>query len=98
MATRRRAIALSSLAAFICSVTIAAQSQPAPRKLTKAEEKERDAIYALVTGVAAGQPAPNDLSLTWLRDDMLKASGNQQYIPFIVGIDPSKSQAKNLMM
>jgi hypothetical protein len=100
MSFRRSAIALGSLVAFVCSVTIAAQQAkpPAPRKLSKAEEVERDAIYALVAGVANGQPAPNDLSLSWVRDDVLKASGNQQYVPFIVGIDPSKSQAKNLMI
>jgi hypothetical protein len=102
MTFRRRAIAIGSLAAFLCTITLAAQQQQPqkeqPRKLTKAEEKERDTIYALLTTVTAGQPAPNDLGLTWVRDDVLKASGNQQYIPFIVSIDPSKSQAKNLMM
>ena len=98
MAIRRRVIVLGSLAAFLCSITLAAQQAPAPRKLSKAEEKERDAIFALVGGVAAGQPAANDLALTWVRDDVLKASGNQQYIPFIVGIDPAKTQSKNLMM
>jgi len=96
MAFRRSAIALGSLAAFLLSVVLSAQNPPAQRKLTKAEEKERDAIYALVAGAAAN--APNDLSLTWLRDDILKASGNQQYVPFIVGIDASKTQAKGLMM
>jgi hypothetical protein len=98
MAMWRRAITLGSLAAFLCSITLAAQQAPAPRKLSKAEEKERDAIYAIANGAAAGQPAPNDLALTWVRDDVLKASGNQQYIPFIVGIDASKTQAKNLVM
>jgi hypothetical protein len=109
MAIRRRAIALGSLAAFLCTITLAAQQQKPeqqkaeqqkaePRKLTKAEEKERDTIYAIVAASSAGQAAPNDLSLTWVRDDVLKASGNQQYVPFIVTVDPSKVQAKNLMM
>jgi hypothetical protein len=99
MAIRRGVITLGSLAIFLFTITLAAQQQtPAPRKLTKAEEKERDAIFKIVDGVAAGQPAPNDLGLAWVRDDLLKASGNQQYIPFIVSIDPSKTQAKNLMM
>jgi hypothetical protein len=99
MSIRRSAIALAALVAFVCSVTLAAQSKPpAPRKLSKAEEIERDAIYALVAGAANGQPMQNDLALSWVRDDLLKASGNQQYIPFIVSIDASKSQAKNLMM
>src|SRR5262245_2739580 len=100
MAFRRGAIALGSLTAFILSITLAAQAPtptPAPRKLTKAEEKERDGMYAIATAAAAGQ-LQNDLSLSWTRDDMLKASGNQQYIPFIVSIDPSKTQTKQLMM
>ena len=98
MVLRRSAIALGSLTAFVLSVVLSAQNPtPAPKKLTKAEEKERDAIYALVAAAATGA-TPNDLSLTWMRDDVLKASGNQQYVPFIVGIDPSKTQAKGLMM
>ena len=38
----------------------------------------------------AGQPAPNDLSLAWVRHDLLKAPGNKEYVPFTVTIDPSK--------
>jgi hypothetical protein len=98
MAFRRGAIALGSLVAFIFSITLAAQApNPAPRKLSKAEEKERDTIYAIMTAATSGQ-MPNDLSLSWQRDDVLKASGNQQYVPFMVTIDPSKTQSKNLMM
>jgi hypothetical protein len=98
MAFRRGAIALGVLAAFTISITLAAQAPtPAPRKLSKAEEKERDVMYQIATTAATGE-MPNDLSLAWTRDDILKASGNQQYIPFIVTIDPSKTQTKNLMM
>ena len=53
MELRRGAVAFCSAAALICSVTLAAQ---APRKLTKAEEKERDAISKIVASVTAGQP------------------------------------------
>src|SRR5262245_20990661 len=95
MVIRRRAIALSVLAAFFVSATLAAQQAAAPRKLTKAEEKERDAIYALLDPTKTATP-PNDLSLTWLREDILKSSQNQQYVPFIVGIDPAKTQTKML--
>jgi hypothetical protein len=95
MELRRGVIALCSAAALICSVTLAAQ---APRKLTKAEEKERDAIAKVVASVVAGQPAPDDLSVKWVREDVMKASDNQQYVPFIVTLDPSKTQAKNLVV
>ena len=29
-------------------------------------------------------PAPNDLALAWVREDLLKAQGNKQYVPFTV--------------
>jgi hypothetical protein len=95
MKLRRGAVALCSVAALICSVTLAAQ---APRKLTKAEEKERDAISKIVASVVSGQPAPDDLGVKWVREDVMKASDNQQYLPFIVTLDPSKTQAKNLVV
>jgi len=28
--------------------------------------------------------------MTWLREDVLKAQGNKEYVPFTVQIDPSK--------
>jgi hypothetical protein len=96
MAFRRIAMASAALTAFVLSVVVSAQNPPAQKKLTKAEEKERDAMYAIVA--AAGTSAPNDLGLTWLRDDVLKASGNQQYVPFLVAADASKTQMKGLMM
>lgn len=97
MALRPRAIAVSSLTAFLVSVVLSAQNPPPQtRKLTKAEEKERDQIYALLANPPAA--IPDDLSISWLRDDVLKASGNQQYVPFIVGIDASRTQAKSLTM
>jgi hypothetical protein len=97
MTLRRSAIALGSLAAFLLSVVLSAQNPPPVKKLTKAEEKERDAFYAIVTSASTGA-APNEFSLSWVRDDLLKASGNQQYVPFIVGFDATKTQSKNLMV
>ena len=44
----------------------------------------------MVDGIAAGQPAPNDLSLAWVREDVLKAQGNKEYVPFTVSVDASK--------
>jgi hypothetical protein len=94
MELRRGAVALCSAAALICSATLVAQ---APRKLTKAEEKERDVVYKLLTTVVAGQ-LPDDLSAKWVREDVMKASDNQQYLPFIVTVDPTKTQSKNLVV
>jgi hypothetical protein len=33
-----------------------------------------------------------------VREDVMKASDNQQYLPFIVTVDPTKTQAKNLVV
>jgi hypothetical protein len=95
MELRRGVVTLCSAAALICAVTLAAQ---APRKLTKAEEKERDAISKIVASVSAGQPAPDELGVKWAREDVMKASENQQFLPFIVTLDPSKTQGKSLVI
>ena len=49
-------------------------------------------------GVAAGQPAPNDLGLAWVHEDFLKATGNKQYIPFTVTYDPSKATGQTVSL
>lgn len=67
-----------------------AQATQNNKKLSDAQKREIQAILKIVDSAAAGQPAPNDLSLAWAREDMLKAQGNLQYVPFTVTIDPSK--------
>src|SRR4051812_42647064 len=96
MVTRRRALPVGSAAVSIVSVWVlllgaaVIAQQAAPRKLTDADKKEIQTVLKVVDDVAAGQPAPNDLSLTWVHDDLLKAQGNKQYLPFIIAVDPSK--------
>jgi hypothetical protein len=60
------------------------------KKQSDAQKKEIQNVVKVVDGIAAGQPAPNDLSLEWVHVDMLKAQGNKEYVPFTVAIDPSK--------
>ncbi|HMB79076.1 MAG TPA: hypothetical protein VKI43_03375, partial [Vicinamibacterales bacterium] len=60
------------------------------KKKDDAQKKEIQNIVKTVDDLAAGQPAANDLSLTWLREDVLKAQGNKEYVPFTVQVDPSK--------
>jgi len=61
------------------------------KKRDDAQKKEIQNIVKLVDDAAtAGQAAANDLSLTWLREDVLKAQGNKEYVPFTVSVDPSK--------
>ena len=66
------------------------------KKKDDAQKKEIQNIVKIVDDVAAGQPAPNDLSLTWVREDVLKAQGNKEYVPFTVTIDPSKVTGGNV--
>ncbi len=90
MVTRRHAFTFGFGAILVFSAGLLAQNTPAPRKLSNAEKKEIQTMVKIVDGVNAGQPAPNELSLTWMKDDLLKAQGNKQYIPFNVSLDPAK--------
>jgi hypothetical protein len=94
MVIRRRISAAVSAALLICSASLLAQNgapaEQKPRKLSDGEKKEIQLILKMVDEVAAGQPAPNDLDLKWVREDLLKAQGNKQYLPFSVMVDPSK--------
>src|SRR5437868_3719704 len=96
MLTRRRAFPLASAAILIFSAALFAQTTPQPRKLTDAEKKEIQTVQKVVDDAAAGQAAPNDVGLTWLHEDLLKAQGNKQYLPFSVTIDPTKFTGNKL--
>jgi len=60
------------------------------RKRDDAQKKEIQSIVKTVDDAAAGQPATNDLAIAWLHEDVLKAQGNKEYVPFTVSLDPSK--------
>lgn len=96
MMLRRGSVAVL-IAAFAGSAILFAQSDK-PRKQTDAQKKEIQNVVKIVDGVAAGQPAPNDLSLAWVREDVLKAQGNKEYVPFTVSIDPSKVTGGNVAL
>ena len=89
MKQRRAVFALVLLAVCASSLVLGAQSKD-DKKKEEAQKKEIQNIVKTVDDLAAGQPAANDLSLTWLREDVLKAQGNKEYVPFTVQIDPSK--------
>jgi hypothetical protein len=96
MITRRRSLTLASAAIVIFSAALFAQTTPQPRKLTDAEKKEIQAVQKVVDDAAAGQSVPNEVGLTWVHEDLLKAQGNKQYLPFSVSIDPSKVSGNKL--
>jgi hypothetical protein len=69
------------------STTVLAQKD---KKQDEAQKREIQNVVKIVDAVAAGQPAPNDLSISWVREDMLKAQGSKEYVPFTVSIDSTK--------
>jgi hypothetical protein len=83
----RRGLGAVIITVVACSAAVFAQNE---KKQSDAQKKEIANIVKIVDGVAAGQPAPNDLALAWVHEDLLKAQGNKQYVPFTISIDPSK--------
>ena len=103
MVTRRGAFALVPAGLLVCSVALFAQgrgNQAAPqvdqKKLSDSQKKEVTIIQGIVDGAISGTAAPNDLSLAWVHEDILKATGNRQYVPFTVSIDPAKLTGTNV--
>jgi hypothetical protein len=76
-----------AVAIIALSTSVLAQKD---KKQDEAQKREIQNIVKIVDAVAAGQPSPNDLSIAWVREDMLKAQGNKEYVPFTVSIDPGK--------
>jgi hypothetical protein len=89
MKQRRGVFALFMSGVLVGSIALLAQGKD-EKKRDDAQKKEIQSVVKVVDDAAAGQPAPNDLSLTWVREDVLKAQGSKEYVPFTVSIDPSK--------
>src|SRR5262249_38827708 len=89
MKQRRGGFALLVSIVLGSSIGLLAQNKD-EKKRDDAQKKEIQNIVKIVDDAAAGQAAANDLSLTWLREDVLKAQGNKEYVPFTVSVDPSK--------
>src|SRR5438105_10769230 len=89
MLQRRRVVALAFTGIVSISAGLLAQKKD-DKKQDEAQKKEVQNLVKLADDASAGQTAPNDLALTWVRQDVLKAQGNKQYIPFVVTIDPAK--------
>src|SRR5262245_18962576 len=98
MTQRRPLFPLLALVVLASSIAVLAQAPQSKddKKKTDAQNKEIQNIVKMVDGIAAGQPAPNDLALTWVRDDVLKAQGNKEYVPFTVTVDASKLSGNNV--
>ena len=98
MTQRRRLFPVLGFVVLASSIAVLAQAPPSKdeKKKTDAQNKEIQNIVKMVDGIAAGQPAPNDLALTWVREDVLKAQGNKEYVPFTVTVDTSKLSGNNV--
>ena len=94
MVNWRSALALGAAVLLVCSAPLLAQE----KKLNDAQKKDFQAIVKMVDGPPAGQPTSNDIGLTWVRHDLLKAQGNLQYLPFTVTVDTAKLSAKSLSL
>ena len=104
MLKRREALTLAIGLTAALSVAVAAQN-PAPtppkkddKKQAEALRKEGQEIFKLVDMAAAGQPTPNDFGIAWVHDDVLKAQGNKEYVPFSVSLDGSKIASPTLAL
>jgi len=97
MVHRRQATALAVAVTLVFAADLIAQKKD-DKKQDEAQKKELQSVLKLVDDVAAGmaQP-PNDLSLTWVREDFIKAQGSKEYVPFVVTIDSSKIGSGNLV-
>jgi hypothetical protein len=89
MKQRRRVFAFFVLTVFVSSIGMFAQGKD-DKKKDETQKKEIQSIVKIVDDAAGGQAAPNDLTLGWVHDDVLKAQGNKEYVPFTVQLDPSK--------
>src|SRR5512140_2104186 len=90
MRQRRGVVALFVSSVLMCSIGLLAQSKD-EKKRDDAQKKEIQSVVKFVDDAAAGQPASNDLDLKWVHEDVLKAQGNKEYVPFTITIDPSKT-------
>jgi len=89
MTFRRPVFSLFALALCVSSIGVFAQGKD-DKKKKELQDREIQSIVKTVDDLTAGQAGPNDLSMTWLREDVLKAQGNKEYVPFTVQLDPSK--------
>src|SRR5438874_8231859 len=90
MRQRRGMFALCAAVVLASSVVGVLAQNKDDKKRDDTQKKEIQSIVKIVDDAAGGQAAPNDLTLGWVHDDVLKAQGNKEYVPFTVQLDPSK--------
>jgi len=89
---------LIAFLAMITLVSLPAAAQEKQEKKSDQQKKEIQNVVKIVDDLAAGQPAPNDLSASWVHEDFLKAQGQKEYVPFTVALDPTKVTGGNVAL
>jgi hypothetical protein len=97
MLNRLMAFALSAIVAATASAGVPAQKKD-DKKLSDAQKREVQGVVKIVDDVRAGQPAPDDFKVDWVRDDVLKAEDHKEYVVFTVTIDTSKITGSTLSL
>jgi hypothetical protein len=96
LTNNRRAVVLALVACLGAApiaqkpTSSAVKNSRSTSTFTEQRRKEVQAVLTLADDLAAGRTVPNDLALTWVRDDLFKGQENKQYIPFTVSLDPAK--------
>lgn len=95
----RWTVGLACAAAMLSAGVFAQGTAPAPAQgtapaqagpqLTEEEKREASVMLDLADTVASGTPAPNDFSVTWVGESVIKAPQQRQYVPFTITLDPS---------
>jgi len=87
MLRRRETFLFGAAVVVACSVALTAQKND--KKQDEIQAREIQSIDKLVDDAVAGQAAPNDLGVTWVHEDYMKAAKNT-FVPFTLTIEPSK--------
>jgi hypothetical protein len=95
MVIRRRAWPLAVAALLLASSSLWAQPKEQVRKLSNDERKE---LQSISTMLGSGPAPANELALTWAGDDLLKAQGSKEYVPFTVTLDPAKLAGRRISL
>lgn len=95
----RRALALSTVLAFVVSAAPGLLAQSNQQKRSKQEQQDVETLVKLVDAVANGQqPAPADVPITWESNHFVKSGDGSTYIPFTISVDRSKLNSSNVSL
>jgi hypothetical protein len=91
----RRAAITGAIAAVALSAALAAQN--VDKKQQEQQKKDTSAVQKLVDQVIDGKAQPtDDLGLSWLHEDFLKAQNNLEYVPFTIALNAAAVSKPNV--